>query len=78
MCLAIPGEVLNISGATAMERTGTIRFGTIEKEASLAFVPEATIVDYVLIHAGIAISIVQQEEAARIFNYLDEIGETEE
>jgi hydrogenase expression/formation protein HypC len=78
MCLAIPGEIQSISGGAALERTGAIRFGTIEKEASLAFVPEAVIGDYVLVHAGVAISIVQQEEARRIFEYLDQIGEVEE
>jgi hydrogenase expression/formation protein HypC len=77
MCLAIPGEILNISSGSALERTGTIKFGAIEKEASLAFVPEAVTGDYVLVHAGVAISIVQEEEAQRIFNYLDEIGEAE-
>ncbi|KFI21625.1 HypC/HybG/HupF family hydrogenase formation chaperone [Nitrosococcus oceani] len=74
MCLAIPGEVLSISGGTALDRIGTIKFGAIEKEASLAFVPDAAIGDYVLVHAGVAISIVQQAEAKRIFDYLDEIG----
>ncbi len=77
MCLAIPGEILKISSGSALECTGTIKFGAIEKEASLAFVPEAVTGDYVLVHAGVAISIVQEEEAQRIFNYLDEIGEAE-
>lgn len=77
MCLAIPGEILNINEATALERTGMVKFGAIEKEASLAFLPEATVGDYVLVHAGVAISIVQPDEAKRIFEYLDEIGEVE-
>jgi len=77
MCLAIPGEIRSISGESGLERTGTVRFGAIEKEISLAFVPEAVIGDYILNHAGIAISIVQPEEARRIFDYLDRIGEAE-
>ena len=76
MCLAIPGEIIRTDGA-ALERTGLVRFGAIEKEASLAFVPEAVAGDYVLVHAGVAISVVQPEEAQRIFGYLDEIGEVE-
>ncbi|MCB1592314.1 MAG: HypC/HybG/HupF family hydrogenase formation chaperone [Alphaproteobacteria bacterium] len=76
MCLALPGEIITISGE-ALERTGRVRFGAIEKEASLAFVPEAVAGDYVLVHAGVAISIVQEEEAQRIFAYLDEIGEAQ-
>jgi hydrogenase expression/formation protein HypC len=75
MCLAIPGEILSVSGDTALERTGKIRYGTIEKEASLAFVPEAAIGDYVLIHAGIAISIVREEDAMHLFKDLDDINE---
>ncbi|MDT8397870.1 MAG: HypC/HybG/HupF family hydrogenase formation chaperone [Pseudomonadales bacterium] len=74
MCLAIPGEVRSIEGARAAERSGMIRFGTLEKRASLAFVPEARVGDYVLVHAGVAISIVQPEEARRLFDYLDSIG----
>lgn len=77
MCLAIPGEILHISDEDAFTRSGMVRFGAIEKEASLAFVPEAGVGDYVLVHAGIAISIVQQAEARRIFEYLDQIGEVE-
>ena len=77
MCLAIPGEIRSISGDSALMRTGIIRFGAIEKEASLAFVPEAVVGDYVLIHAGVAISIIRPQEAKRIFDYLDQIGEVQ-
>ena len=77
MCLAIPGEILSTRGDTALERTGIIRFGSITKEANIALVPEATMGDYVLVHAGIAISIVQPEEAKRLFDFLDNIGDTE-
>jgi len=73
MCLAIPGEILSIHGDTALERTGIIRFGSITKAANIALVPEATLGDYVLIHAGIAISIVQPKEAERLFDFLDAI-----
>ena len=77
MCLAIPGKILSISGDNNLERVSQISSNTIEKEASLALVPEAVIGNYVLIHAGIAISIVQEEEASRIFEYLEQIGEIE-
>lgn len=75
MCLAIPGEIVSIGGGSALECTGVVKFGAIEKEVNLAFVSEAAIGDYVLVHAGVAISIVQPEEAQRIFNYLEEIDE---
>jgi len=77
MCLAIPGEILSIDDGSVLERTGNIRFATIEKKVCLTFVPEAIVGDYVLVHAGVAISIVQQDEAKRIFDYLDEIGEAD-
>jgi hydrogenase expression/formation protein HypC len=53
-----------------------VRFGAIEKEASLAFVPEAVIGDYVLVHAGVAIAVIQPDEARRVFEYLEEMGES--
>ncbi len=75
MCLAIPGEIRSVSGETPLDRSGIVRFGEIEREASLAFVPEAVIGDYVLVHAGVAITVVRPEEARRVFEYLDQIGE---
>ncbi len=76
MCLAVPGEILRIEGATPLEKMAQVKFGVIEKSICLAFLPQAKVGDYVLVHAGIAISIVQQDEAQRIFTYLDEIGES--
>ncbi len=77
MCLAVPGEILRIEGASPLEKMAQVKFGVIEKSVCLAFLPQAKEGDYVLVHAGIAISIVQQDEAQRIFTYLDEIGEFE-
>jgi hydrogenase expression/formation protein HypC len=62
-------------GAVRMAR---VAFGSILKEASLEMVPEAAVGDYVLVHVGVAISRVDEEEAARTFEYLREIGEIEE
>ena len=81
MCLAIPGKLLEIVGDDPFTRVGRISFGGSIKEINLAFVPEATIGAYLLVHAGVAISIVDEEEAKRVFEYLDEIerlGENEE
>lgn len=74
MCLAIPGQIVTIAGED-VSRTGCIRFGAVLKEASLAFLPEAVPGDYVLVHAGVAISRVQEAEAQRIFEYLEQIDE---
>jgi len=73
MCLAVPGEVLSISGAEALMRTGRVDFGGIIKEISLAYTPEAEIGDYVLVHVGFAISVIDETEAGRIFAHLEEL-----
>ena len=74
MCLAVPGKILSISGEDTT-RTGVVSFGGAAKEASFAFVPEATVGDYVLVHAGFAISVVDPEEAAQTLEYFRQIGE---
>lgn len=77
MCLAIPGEVLTINGDEPLTRTGRVSFGGIIKEVNLAFVPEVAAGDYVIVHVGFAISILDEREASRVFDYLREIGELE-
>ena len=79
MCLAIPGKIISIETTTDETfRTGKTSFGGISKEINLMLVPEAKIGDYVLVHVGVAISIVDEEEAQKTFEYLKEIGELEE
>jgi hydrogenase expression/formation protein HypC len=79
MCLAIPGKIKSIrteyDGKIKMAK---VSFGGIIKDATLDMVPEAKVDDYVLVHVGVAISIVNEEEAARTFKYLEEMGEVEE
>lgn len=75
MCLAVPGKILSISGDDSMTRTGRTSFGGIVKEVNLAYVPAATVGDYIMVHVGFAISIVDEREADRVFQYLREIGE---
>jgi hydrogenase expression/formation protein HypC len=77
MCLAVPGKILSISGSDTT-RMGQISFGGIAKEACLAFVPDAKVGDYVLVHAGFAISIVDEAEAAETLEYFRQIGELAE
>jgi hydrogenase expression/formation protein HypC len=55
-----------------------VSFGGIIKEASLEMLPSAALGDYVLVHVGVAISLVDEEEAAKTFEYLKEIGEIDE
>ena len=74
MCVAIPGEVLEIRGDGSFLQ-GIVSFGGIKKEVSLACTPEVKLGDYVLVHVGLAISIVDKVEAERIYKYLEEIHE---
>jgi hydrogenase expression/formation protein HypC len=75
MCLAVPGKITSITGENALERTGKVSFGGVIKEVNLAYVPEARVGDYVIVHVGFALSIVDEEEAARVFDYLEQMGE---
>jgi hydrogenase expression/formation protein HypC len=77
MCLAIPGQLIEITGE-GISRTGRVSFGGIVKQISLAYTPEAIIGDYVLAHVGFALQIVDEEEARRVFAYLEELGEVDE
>ena len=78
MCLAVPGKITSISGDDPLSRTGKVDFGGIAKEVNLAYVPEAVIGDYVIVHVGFAISRVDQEEAEKVFEYLREMEELSE
>jgi hydrogenase expression/formation protein HypC len=73
MCLAVPGRILGISGDDLLTRVGRVDFGGIVKGINLAFVPEAGIGDHVLVHVGVAIAVIDEAEAARVFAYLKEI-----
>jgi hydrogenase expression/formation protein HypC len=74
MCLAVPGEVLSIEGDDPLTREGRIAFAGVVKRANLAYVPKARAGDYVLVHAGFAISLIDPEEARRTLALLDEMG----
>jgi hydrogenase expression/formation protein HypC len=78
MCLAIPGKIMSITGDDPLTRMGKIDFGGVLKEASLAYVPEAKLGDYVIVHVGFAISRVDEDEAQKVFEYLREMQELSE
>ena len=75
MCLAIPGKVVGISGEDPLTRMGRIDFSGVIKQASLAYVPEVNVGDYVIVHVGFALSKVDEDEAQKVFEYLRQIGE---
>jgi hydrogenase expression/formation protein HypC len=80
MCLAVPGKLVSVDDSPSLMRSGKVDFGGILKEVSLAYVPEAKLGDYVLVHVGFALSIVDEAEANQVFEYLkkmDELAELE-
>jgi hydrogenase expression/formation protein HypC len=78
MCLAVPGKILSIVNDDGVMRTGRVSFGGIVKEVNLAYTPDATVGDYVIVHVGFAISTVDEREAERVFAYLQELDNLEE
>lgn len=77
MCLAVPGKILSIAGED-FARTARVSFGGIVKEVSLAYVPEANVGDYAIVHVGFAISLLDESEALRTFEYLEKMGQLAE
>ena len=78
MCLGVPGKVLTVEENAQGMTMGTVSFGGVEKEICLAYVPEARVGDYVIVHVGFAISIVSEEDAAETFEILRRMGELAE
>jgi hydrogenase expression/formation protein HypC len=74
MCLAVPGKLMNVTGVD-LDRIGKVNFGGVMKSVSLAYVPEAQVGDYVIVHVGFALSKIDEDEARRVFDYLEEMGE---
>lgn len=79
MCLAVPGKVVEIMDAGDIAfRRAKVDFGGIRKEINLAYTPEAEVGKYVLVHVGFAISVIDEGEAQRVFEYLKQMGGLEE
>ena len=79
MCLAVPGRIVGIFEDDPPEvRRGKVDFSGVQKEICLAFTPEAMIGDYVLVHVGFALSVVDEDEAQRIFETLGEMARLDE
>jgi hydrogenase expression/formation protein HypC len=78
MCLGVPGKVVAVEEDPLGMTMGRVSFGGITKQVCLAYVPEAQVGDYVVVHVGFAISRIDEAEAARVFTYLQEIGDLAE
>ncbi|HEV2494863.1 MAG TPA: HypC/HybG/HupF family hydrogenase formation chaperone [Terriglobia bacterium] len=79
MCLAVPGKIVSVIEEEALGlRRGRIDFGGVVKEACLAYTPEASVGDYVLVHVGFALAVIDEAEAQKIFDTLREMEQLEE
>lgn len=70
MCLAVPGKIISLTGDDPLSRSAGVAFAGVVKQASLSLLPEAGIGDYVLVHAGFAITRLNEDEAQRTMQYL--------
>ena len=75
MCLAIPGEILEITDLNPLTRTGRVDFSGVVKDINLSLVPEAEVGDYVIVHVGFAISRLDREEARKTLDEIEKLGE---
>jgi hydrogenase expression/formation protein HypC len=78
MCLAIPGKIVSIDSDDPVVRRGRVEFGGVIREVSLACVPEAVVGDYVLVHAGFALNVVDEEQARLTLEFLQTAYESSE
>lgn len=77
MCLAIPGKVVELFDRKGL-RMARVQFGGIQRDTCLEYVPEAKVGSYVLVHVGMALSVVDEEEAARTLELFREMGQLDE
>ncbi|MCL5268686.1 MAG: HypC/HybG/HupF family hydrogenase formation chaperone [Bacteroidetes bacterium] len=80
MCLAVPGRVTRIDEHPRGLTMGKVDFAGISKEVCLAYVPDVKVGNYVIVHVGFAISILNEKEAEQVFEYFKQVkdpGESE-
>jgi hydrogenase expression/formation protein HypC len=78
MCLAVPGKIVSIEDGDPLLRSGRVDFAGVVKQVNLAYVPEARVGDYVLVHVGFALNTIDEREAQQVFEYLRHMGELAE
>ena len=78
MCLGVPGRIVDIEPDDLGMAMGTVSFGGVRKKICLAYVPEAEVGEYVIVHVGFAISKIDESEAQQVFEALRQMGELEE
>lgn len=78
MCLAIPGKLISVEESTdVLFKSGKVSFEGVIREVNLAAVPEAKVGQYVLVHVGMALNVIDEEEALKTLEYFRELGELE-
>jgi hydrogenase expression/formation protein HypC len=75
MCLAVPGKIVSTTGDDPWTRTAKVSFGGVVKEVNLAYVPEAKVDDYVIVHAGFALNQIDEAEAVKMFEELTKLAD---
>ena len=78
MCLGIPGKVLEVTRSELGLVSGRVEFGGIVKDVNLSYTPEVEPGQYVVVHVGFSISTLDETEARRVFEYLEQLGRLEE
>ena len=78
MCLAVPGRIASIEGDDPFTRMARVNFGGVVKNVHLAYVPEAKVDDYVVVHVGFALNTIDEAEAMQILEYFKEMEELED
>lgn len=73
MCLGIPGKIIEIYEQAGL-KMGRVDFGGVIKEACLAYVPDAHVGDYTIIHVGFALNVIDEEEARKTLELFGQIG----
>lgn len=77
MCLGVPGKIIELFEANGLPM-GKIDFGGVTREACLAYVPEAQVGDYTVIHVGFALHLISEQEAQETLELLQQIADMDE
>jgi hydrogenase expression/formation protein HypC len=76
MCLGVPGEIISTSSfEDPILRTARVSFDGVVREVSLAGIPEASVGDFVIVHAGFALTLLDRAQAEEVIGYLRQMGE---
>ena len=79
MCLAVPGKIVKIAEESNLgSRRGKVDFGGIRRRYASTDTPEASVGDYVLVHVGFALAVIDEQEATRVFEALEELDQLDE